>query len=225
MRAIGFLGSQSWGQESTWVTQKMLTSQIFSGMSHKRPLSCLKAWCMIFRNSTVLQPPDIWRPNILFQQLHPKSASNSCYTSIVLSKLGLSKWAKSRSIKSINHLYSVHVDAQILRGSALGSLQNAPTSIVKSLELLVVTISLVWKSGAHPGHKKWPSQIKRRSLPRTSKRWLNMIEQTALLVAWILISASSRSDCAMKNVTSSCWQYFRPYFELIMRIHQSYINF
>lgn len=102
MRAIRFLGSQSWGQESTWVTQKMLTSQIFSGMSHKCPLSCLKAWCMIFRNSTVLQPPDIWRPNILFQQLHPKSASNSCYTSIVLSKLGLSKWAKSRSIKSIN---------------------------------------------------------------------------------------------------------------------------
>lgn len=40
----------------------------------------------------------------------------------------------------------------------MGSLQNAPTSIVKSLELLVVTISLACKSGAHPGHKNDPAK-------------------------------------------------------------------
>ena len=160
MRAIGFLGRHLCTKNPHFhidkVNQKMLTSQIFWGCPTNVPWVAWKhdvcsseiARCCN-RQTFGGQMP------ILFQQLHPKSASNSCYTSIVLSKLGLSKWAKSRSIKSINHLYSVHVDAQILIVQHItGSLQIAPTSIVMSLELLVAMISLVWKSGAHPGYKK-----------------------------------------------------------------------
>lgn len=49
----------------------------------------------------------------------------------------------------------MHADAQILIVQHItGSLQIAPTAIVMSLELLIAMISLVWKSGAHPGYKK-----------------------------------------------------------------------